>query len=140
MALLTGSGSGPHADERSARLGAAAAATVAVGSGLVLAQSVLPVDLPCPVLTVTGVPCPACGLTRLAHAVVHGRLGDALSVDPAGVLLLAIVGVVAAVHLLGRAGVGAGRPIPSRAVVAALVVVTALHWGTTLSGGLLPPV
>jgi hypothetical protein len=131
--MLTRSGAG--VDERGERLGAAAVGTVALGGVLVLARSVAPVDLPCPMLAVTGVPCPACGLTRLAHAVVHGHSADALTTDPAGVVLLALV---AAVHLVGGRGWPRRPTIRSGTLVVVLAVLTALHWLTTLSGGLLP--
>jgi hypothetical protein len=135
--MLTGSGS--DVAERAERLGRGALAAVAAGGALVLAGSITPVHLPCPTLALTGVPCPACGLTRLAGAVAHGRVAEAFTVDPAGVVLLALVGAVAAVHLLGRAGIRPAPSIPSRAAVAALVVATALHWLTAMRGGMLPP-
>jgi hypothetical protein len=133
--MLTGSGAG--VDEQGDRIGAAAVGTVAFGAALVLARSVAPVDLPCPVLAVTGVPCPACGLTRLAHAAVHGRFVDALTTDPAGVALLALVAAVAALHLVGRRRSRPRLTIPPGTVVVMVVVLTAVHWITTLSGGLL---
>ena len=136
MPMLTGSGAG--VDEGAGQLGAAAVGTVAVGGVLVLARSVAPVDLPCPMLAVTGVPCPACGLTRLAHAVAHGRFVEALTTDPAGVALLALVAGVAAVHLVGRSGSRRRPGIRSGTVAVVLVVLTAVQWITTLSGGLLP--
>jgi hypothetical protein len=53
----------------------------------------LPVDPvpPCPLRTLTGIPCPMCGSTRGVIAAVHGHLGHALALNPAslGVLVLA---------------------------------------------------
>jgi hypothetical protein len=53
----------------------------------------LPVDPvpPCPLRTLTGVPCPLCGSTRGVIAAVHGHVGHALALNPAslGVLVLA---------------------------------------------------
>jgi len=51
----------------------------------------------CPLRTLTGVPCPMCGMTTSVEATVHLRLGDALGANPAGVLA-----VVVAVVLLVR--------------------------------------
>ena len=57
--------------------------------------SVSPVDPvpPCPLRTLTGIPCPLCGSTRGVIAAVHGHIGDALALNPAsiGVLVLALL-------------------------------------------------
>lgn len=45
--------------------------------------------LPCPLRALTGVPCPLCGMTTSVVATVHGRIGDALAANPAGVLAVA---------------------------------------------------
>lgn len=44
---------------------------------------------PCPLRTLTGVPCPLCGMTTSVEATVHGRLGAALLANPAGPLAVA---------------------------------------------------
>jgi Protein of unknown function (DUF2752) len=51
--------------------------------------------LPCPLRTLTGVPCPLCGMTTSVEATLHGQLGTALRANPAGV-----AAVAAAVALL----------------------------------------
>jgi hypothetical protein len=51
--------------------------------------------LVCPLRAVTGVPCPLCGMTTSVEATVHGRLGEAVAANPAGILA-----VVLAVALL----------------------------------------
>jgi len=57
--------------------------------------SVSPVDPvpPCPLRTLTGIPCPLCGSTRGVIAAVHGHIGHALALNPAsiGVLILALL-------------------------------------------------
>lgn len=53
--------------------------------------------LPCPLRTLTGVPCPICGMTTSVEATVHGHLGAALQANPAGPFL-----VLAAIALLIR--------------------------------------
>jgi len=63
-----------------------------------IALSVSPFDPvpPCPLRTITGVPCPLCGSTRGVIAAVHGHVGDAIALNPAsiGVLVLALLLVV----------------------------------------------
>jgi hypothetical protein len=63
-----------------------------------VALSVSPIDPvpPCPLRTLTGIPCPLCGSTRGVIAAVHGDLGHALALNPASiaVLLLAVLLVV----------------------------------------------
>jgi Protein of unknown function (DUF2752) len=58
-----------------------------------------PVDVvpPCPLRTLTGIPCPLCGSTRGVVAAVHGHLGHALALNPASLLVL----VLAAMLVLG---------------------------------------
>ena len=53
--------------------------------------------LPCPLRTLTGVPCPLCGMTTSVEATVHGHLGAALQANPAGPFV-----VLAALALLVR--------------------------------------
>ena len=43
----------------------------------------------CPVRRATGLPCPACGLTRSWSAALHGRPGASLRFHPLGMALLA---------------------------------------------------
>ncbi len=52
--------------------------------------------LVCPLLSLTGVPCPLCGMTRAVVAAAHGHLASSLSFNPGGifVLLLAVAAVV----------------------------------------------
>ena len=71
-----------------------------VGAGALAVAALLPVlpgepGLPCPLRTITGVPCPLCGMTTSVVAAVHGNVADALAANPAGLAL-----VVAAVTLI----------------------------------------
>jgi hypothetical protein len=70
--------------------------------GLVGAAAVWPLlpvhpPLACPLRTLTGIPCPLCGMTRACVAAAHGHLGASLAFNPAGVLLM-VAAVVALVR------------------------------------------
>jgi hypothetical protein len=72
------------AGTRDARVGAAAML------GLAVAWPRLPVHPPvaCPLRTLTGIPCPLCGLTRAVVAAMHGHLLESLRFNPAGMLVV----------------------------------------------------
>jgi len=111
-----------------------------LGAGAAVIGSVYPVlmahdgshGLPCPLRTLTGVPCPFCGLTTATVALTHGQWGPAAAASPL-VYLLAVLaagtGPLLAARVLGRAA--PPRPWPAaarqRAGRIALAVV-ALSW------------
>ena len=63
--------------------------------------------LPCPLRTLTGIPCPLCGMTTAATGLASGDLGAALAANPF-VLVLAgftlVMAVLMAARALGRLG------------------------------------
>lgn len=60
--------------------------------GIAAVRPMLPVQvgLPCPLRTLTGVPCPFCGMTRSVTAVVHGDVARSLVLNPFGIVAVAI--------------------------------------------------
>ncbi|HEY1139594.1 MAG TPA: DUF2752 domain-containing protein [Lysobacter sp.] len=49
---------------------------------------------PCAFHAITGLHCPGCGLTRLLHALVHGDVARAWSMNPLAMIALPLLGVM----------------------------------------------
>lgn len=49
----------------------------------------LPISLVCPFKTIWDIPCPGCGGTRAANAILNGNLSLALKINPLSCLLIA---------------------------------------------------
>ena len=79
-------------ETRPLRWAGAAMLTVAVAQPLIAHGTG---GVPCPLRSLTGLPCPFCGMTRGVTALVHGRVADAALFNPGSVLI-----VLAAVLLL----------------------------------------
>ena len=129
------------AGERRARtIGQSALGLVGLG-GVLLVGRAAGVHAPaCPFRSLTGVPCPGCGMTRLADAVVHGRIGEAASADLAGVALLGVLAVVAVTYLV-QVVIRKHEPpgwLRSPLLLVGLVALLAAHWATTIVTGGLP--
>ena len=65
------------------------AGAVALAAGAVLPLLPGEAGLPCPLRTVTGVPCPLCGMTTSVEAAVHLHPAEAFAANPGGLLLVA---------------------------------------------------
>ncbi len=85
-----------------------------LGAGLVMTRLPAGAGLPCPLRTLTGVPCPLCGMQTSVKATLAGHLGRALAANPAGVVAV----VVAVVLLVTRPE---RIPLPPPAVVGMLL-------------------
>jgi Protein of unknown function (DUF2752) len=93
------------------------AGAFALAAGAVLPALPGDAGLPCPLRTVTGVPCPLCGMTTSVEAAVHLHPVDALAANPGGLAL-----VVAALALL------VARPRRIRVPALAAPTVLAALW------------
>lgn len=115
---------------RPARSGAAAVAFGIILSGLLAGGLILyQVDpaavswLPkCPLYQLTGWHCPGCGVTRAAHALLHGDVPGALAKNP---LLVGAAPIVAGYCVWKRRREGRGwtTKISARAVLGLLAVL-----------------
>ncbi|GAA3655085.1 uncharacterized protein DUF2752 [Lentzea atacamensis] len=88
----------------------------------------------CPFNWLTGLNCPACGATRMVHALLHGDVVGAFHFNA---VLLAL-GVPLAVWLFARwtrdRWTGERRSVPKRVGVAVLVVAAVWGVGRNLAG------
>jgi Protein of unknown function (DUF2752) len=60
--------------------------------------------LPCPLRTLTGVPCPFCGMTTATVAITHGNWAAAAAANPLAYLVAALV--IGTAPVLARRAVG----------------------------------
>ena len=61
-----------------------------LGLGAVLPLLPASPGVPCPLRTLTGVPCPMCGMSTSVEAVLRLDLHGALAANPAGLLAVAV--------------------------------------------------
>lgn len=121
-------------------VGQSALGLVGLGAVLLAGRAVSIHAPACPLRSLTGVPCPGCGMTRLADAVAHGRFGEATGADAAGVAILGVLAVIAVTYLV-RVLIRKDEPpawMRSPLLVMGLVALVAIHWVTTIITGGLP--
>ncbi len=88
--------------------------------------------IPCPLRTLTGIPCPFCGLTTATVALVHGQWSTAVGTSPLACLVAILVVGTAPVLLSRLAGLAPG-PRPAsvttrRRITRVMYVIVALNW------------
>src|SRR5205085_7775740 len=66
------------------------AGALMLGLGAVLSRLPGHEGLPCPLRTLTGVPCPLCGMTTSVEETFRLHVGDALAANPVGVAAAAV--------------------------------------------------
>lgn len=121
-------------------IGQSALGLVGLGAVLLAGRAVSVHAPPCPFRALTGVPCPGCGMTRLADAVAHARIGEAAGADLAGVAILGVLVVIAVTYLV-RVVIRKDEPpswMRSPLLVIGLGLLVAIHWVTTIVTGGLP--
>jgi hypothetical protein len=90
------SASGGRRSERfGSRTGVEARELRVVGAamlGVAAVRPLVPFEFvpPCPLRTITGIPCPFCGMTRGVTSLVHGDFAHALLMNPASYVAVAL--------------------------------------------------
>jgi glycerol-3-phosphate acyltransferase PlsY len=114
------------------------------GAGAAMVGSVYPIimahtggqGIPCPLRTLTGVPCPFCGLTTATVALTHGQWSVAARTSPLAYLAAGLVVGTAPVLVARATGqVPAPRPWSPAARKRAgrlVTVIVALSWAFQL--------
>ena len=98
-----------HVDGRDALI----ASGLLLSAGATLRFTSLHTGLACPLRTITGIPCPLCGMTTSVTATVGGDLAAAAAATPAGIVAVAVALYVVVVR-------------PRRIPAPPIAVVTAL--------------
>jgi hypothetical protein len=88
---------------------------------------------PCMFYTLTGYYCPGCGITRLLHALVHGRFIEAIGYNPLLALLLPLLGIWMAYSFLCWQGLVSDGAVPlprwlGRNLPLFLLVMILVYW------------
>ena len=117
-----------------------------LSGALLLALGVVAAALPgiedgpvvCPFRAVTGLPCPTCGLTRVAHSLMLGDVGRALAINPFDALFfLAAVPLFAGLWVANLTAGFAVRismsPGERRAAWSLLAAVALANWAYVLA-------
>jgi hypothetical protein len=103
-----------------------------------------PLKWPCPILTVFGVPCPACGMTRATRSALHGDFAHATAMHPLWWLVVPFVGAAFTIEMVGylRTGRwGASARVPrSGAILVAVCAIVFAVWIARFFGAFGGPV
>ncbi len=92
------------------------------------------IDIPvCGFKALTGLPCPGCGMTRALSSLLVGDVSSAFYFHPLVFVLLAVVGVVAVMHLVLRRDI---RPTWAVSVLVVFGLLSLALWVFRLTGGL----
>jgi hypothetical protein len=113
------------------RLGLSGLVATAAAFGYPTVSDHTGLALPCPLRTLTGVPCPMCGMTTAATRLAEGRLSAALAANPFVLLLAGLTAVMSVLIAARSLGVAppparwtAGRQRNARCVVAVVFVMS----------------
>lgn len=120
------------------------AVALITGVALMLPHAVVCDDLPlmkCTFLSLTGYPCPFCGLTRSFWAISDGDWAFAVHNAPLACLIYVATAFLFAWHLAAlltrlRIATGLVRLLKSRLAVWLMVTIVVLNWAYRLSLGL----
>lgn len=83
----------------------------------------------CPFLAATGYQCPGCGTLRMVHALGHGQIGEAVSLNPLAFAMLPILGLVwVRWVVLSTHGGPARRWAADPRLIWALLAVVVVFW------------
>lgn len=74
----------------------------------------------------TGIECPGCGMTRAAHALLNGRISEAFSFNPVGIILLPLAMIAIGIEVIGWVR---EKPLPFR--------IPTGRWGSSIAAVLL---
>ena len=119
----------------------------AIAAGIALlvlgltAASILPATegpVICPFRAVTGLPCPSCGLTRSAAALMRGSMGAAFATNPLDTVFLVVVAPIAAALWVLRRWKGIAVRVDMtrcerRVAWCMLVAAVLCNWGYVLA-------
>jgi len=95
----------------------------------------------CTFLSLTGYPCPFCGLTRSFWAIAQGDWAFAVHNAPLACLIYVATALLFAWHLTGlmtglRVASGWRHPITSRPAIGLMATIVILNWAYRLTSGL----
>ena len=96
----------------------------------------------CPLLALTGIPCPTCGLTRAARLALHGDFGAATRMHPLWFVVVPALGAVLGGEMVAYARAGRwGEVIERRwvkwtlgAIASALLVIWIARFAGAFGG------